>query len=212
MTPGMPNPSGGNAKPATAVGSALAWIGLITPRDHIAQQICAIWSHGLYSQRNAQSTTECAAPGGMSAARLDDHCYLGRPRQDWQLRARRDVSTGYVLRGWMLGTQRDVCGDAGCLALHSSCTTGCLQQDWIRGNGYSVLDRMFAANCIRVNGFAARLDARRSTQCWRHNWMLRTRRDVSSGYVLCGWTCFLEEMTRDRLPCVVMNGVKLNTA
>jgi len=30
-------------------------------------------------------------------------------------------------------------------------------------------------------------------------------------YVLRGWICFLEEITRDRLPRIVMNEVKLRT-
>jgi len=54
----------------------------------------------------------------------------------------------------------------------------------------------------------ARLDARRVTEYCRHEWMnapwLTGR---STGYVLCGWTCFLEELTRDFLPRAVSTGV-----
>jgi len=32
------------------------------------------------------------------------------------------------------------------------------------------------------------------------------RKDVSTGYVLRGWTCFLEELTQDCLPRAVSNG------
>ena len=32
------------------------------------------------------------------------------------------------------------------------------------------------------------------------------RRDVSTGYVLRGWTCFLEELTRNCLTRAVTNG------
>ena len=38
------------------------------------------------------------------------------------------------------------------------------------------------------------------------------RKDVSTGYVLRGWTCFLEELARDRVPrTVIIRLVKLRS-
>jgi len=70
------------------------------PRDNIAQQICAVRSDALYPQRNTRSAGKYVARNGMFATSLHARRAKGCCRHDWILRSRRDVSTGYVLRGW----------------------------------------------------------------------------------------------------------------
>jgi len=70
------------------------------PRDNIAQQICTVRSDALYPQWNTRSAGKYVVRNGMFATSLHARCAKGCCRQDWILRSRHDVSTGYVLRGW----------------------------------------------------------------------------------------------------------------
>ena len=49
----------------------------------------------------------------------------------------------------------------------------------------------------------ARANTQRAMGCLQQAFMHGARRDVSTGHVLRGGTCFLEELTRDCLPRVV---------
>ena len=66
------------------------------PRDNIAQQICVIKSRA-YMLNRIGKYLEC---NGMFSTSLHALRAKGCSRYDWILGARRDVSTGYVLRDW----------------------------------------------------------------------------------------------------------------
>jgi len=58
-----------------------------------------------------------------------------------------------------------------------------------------------------------RLDARCTMECCRHEWMDAPRLTGRlTGYVLRGWTCLLEELTRDVCRALsLMEGFNLRT-
>jgi len=96
------------------------------PGDYIAQQICAVRSDDLYPEWKTRSAGKYVAHNGMFAMSLHAQRAKGCCRHDWILRSRRDVSTGYVLRGWSVtervklrkGCDNGKYGQASCVNLH----------------------------------------------------------------------------------------------